>query len=223
MPWKQEAAVDRQVLADTTPLDNKVGPWWKDRGLRHLNLLLFFPLLSEYTQGYDASLINNLQQLKVWQTEFHHPHGSLLGLMAAAYWVGNVIGVVFISTLSDRYGRRVSMIFGAVLCVIGTLLATTAHEAGMFIAGRLLLGLGGVVVGAIGPVLMAELAYPSQRATATALSNTTYSAGSIVASWVTFGSFHILNNWYVHRNISIFMMSIFSWIRSLENFLYTYA
>lgn len=69
----------------------------------------------------------------------------------------------------------------------------------MFIAGRLLLGLGGVVVGAIGPVLMAELAYPSQRATATALSNTTYSAGSIVASWVTFGSFHILNNWYVYK------------------------
>ncbi|KAM0314947.1 hypothetical protein ACHAO8_004238 [Botrytis cinerea] len=30
----------------------------------------------------------------------------------------------------------------------------------MFIAGRLLLGIGGVVVGAIGPVLVAELAYP---------------------------------------------------------------
>lgn len=34
------------------------------------------------------------------------------------------------------------------------------YLAGMFIAGRLLLGIGGVVVGAIGPVLVAELAYP---------------------------------------------------------------
>ena len=36
------------------------------------------------------------------------------------------------------------------------------HLAGMFIAGRLLLGVGGVIVGAIGPVLVAELAYPGK-------------------------------------------------------------
>lgn len=34
------------------------------------------------------------------------------------------------------------------------------YLAGMFIVGRLLLGIGGVVVGAVGPVLVAELAYP---------------------------------------------------------------
>jgi MFS family permease len=67
----------------------------------------------------------------------------------------------------------------------------------MFIVGRLLLGIGGVVVGAIGPVLMAELAYPSQRATATALSNTQYSTGAIVAAWVTFGSFRMNSQWHV--------------------------
>lgn len=41
---------------------------------------------------------------------------------------------------------------------------TKADEnlAGMFIVGRLLLGIGGVVVGAIGPVLVAELAYPGK-------------------------------------------------------------
>ena len=65
----------------------------------------------------------------------------------------------------------------------------------MFISGRLLLGLGGVLVGAIGPVLVAELAYPSHRATATALSNTQYSTGSIVSAWITFGTFRLANTW----------------------------
>jgi len=83
----------------------------------------------------------------------------------------------------------------------------------MFIAGRLLLGIGGVVVGAIGPVLVAELAYPGKkdcvleyghylevlyadhRATATALSNTQYSMGSIVAAWITFGTFRLASTW----------------------------
>lgn len=65
----------------------------------------------------------------------------------------------------------------------------------MFIAGRLLLGIGGVIVGAIGPVLMGELAYPAHRATATALSNTTYSAGTILSAWITFGTFRLDSNW----------------------------
>ncbi|TVY83451.1 Lactose permease [Lachnellula suecica] len=181
--------VDRTVLEGASHLNNKHGPWWKDRGLRTLNFLIFIPLMSEYVQGYDASLINNVQQLPSWQKEFHNPTGSLLGILSASYWVGNVVGVFFITPLSDRYGRRVAMFFGSLVAIIGTALCTGAvngeHKrvlsskqsltlcaAGMFIAGRLLLGIGGVVVGAIGPVLVAELAYPT-----TALSNTQYSMG----------------------------------------------
>ena len=78
---------------------------------------------------------------------------------------------------------------------MGTALVAGSVEAGMFIVGRLLLGTGGVLVGAIGPVLTTELAYPSHRATATALSNTQYSTGSIVAAWVTFGTFRLANSW----------------------------
>jgi len=61
------AKVDRTVVEGASHLNNKSGPWWKDRGLRTLNFLIFIPLMSEYVQGYDASLINNVQQLPVWQ------------------------------------------------------------------------------------------------------------------------------------------------------------
>lgn len=110
--------------------------------------------------------------------------------------LGNIVGVVFISSISDRFGRRWCLMLGSVLCIAGTGLATGASGSGMFIAGRLLLGIGGVIVGAIGPMWMAELAYPAHRATATSMSNTTYSAGSILSAWVTFGSFHMASSWY---------------------------
>ncbi|GLA70775.1 hypothetical protein AtubIFM55763_000949 [Aspergillus tubingensis] len=164
--------IDRRALEDTTVVSNKHGPWWKDTGLRKLNLMLFFLMFSEFTQGYDASLINNVQELSVWQE-------------------GNIVGVVFISFISDRLGRRYCLFFGAILCLAGTGMATGASSAGLFIAARLLLGMGGVVVAAIGPVWMGELAYPDHRATATSMSNTTYSAGSIIAAWITFGSFRL--------------------------------
>jgi len=131
--------------------------------------------------------------------DFGHPVGSLLGALSASYWVGNVVGVVFIAWISDHFGRRISMIFGSTLCLIGVAICTATINDGAFVAGRLFLGMGGVVVGAMGPVYLCELAYPSHRSTATALSNTTYSAGAILAAWVTFGSFHLTSTWFVQK------------------------
>ena len=124
-----------------------------------------------------------------------------LGLTTSS---GNIVGVVFISFISDRLGRRYCLFFGAILCLAGTGMATGASSAGLFIAARLLLGMGGVVVAAIGPVWMGELAYPDHRATATSMSNTTYSAGSIIAAWITFGSFRLASAWYAHLPETIF-------------------
>lgn len=67
MLFMKQSKVDREVVAETSHLNNKTGHWWNDRGLRVLNFLIFIPLMSEYVQGYDASLINNVQQLPVWQ------------------------------------------------------------------------------------------------------------------------------------------------------------
>ncbi len=63
----KSAKVDATVVASASRLTNKQGPWWNDRGLRTLNFLIFIPLMSEYVQGYDSSLINNVQQLSSWQ------------------------------------------------------------------------------------------------------------------------------------------------------------
>ena len=127
--------------------------------------------------------------------DFNYPQGNLLGAFSAAYWVGNVVGVIFIAWISDRYGRRISLIIGSLLCLVGVAICAATINDGVFVAGRLILGVGGVIVAAIGPVLVGELAYPAHRATATAMSNTTYSAGAILAAWVTFGSFPLASTW----------------------------
>ena len=111
--FKATGHADRNALAVATPTTSKQGHWWHDRGLLKLNFLLIIPIMSEYVQGYDASLINNVQLLKTWQDAFNHPTGSLLGIMSASYWIGNILGVALITTLSDRWGRRVAMFVGS--------------------------------------------------------------------------------------------------------------
>ncbi|KAK1579341.1 MFS hexose transporter [Colletotrichum navitas] len=186
---------DRHALESTTPTTTKTVSWLKDPGLRPLNFGLFFLLFGDVAHGFDGSLINNLQQINQWQEDFDHPQKSILGALSASYWVGNILGVVLIPLVADRFGRRFAIAVGSFLCVGGAAICAATTNTGAFVAGRILLGMGGVMCSSVSTVLMTELAYPAHRATATALSSTTYSVGAILAAWVAFGSFRIQDTW----------------------------
>lgn len=47
--------------------------------------------------------------------------------------MGNVLGVFFITPLSDRFGRRMALFFGSVVAILGTALCTGAIN-GMFLS-----------------------------------------------------------------------------------------
>ncbi|CAN6598810.1 hexose transporter Hxt13p [Trichomonascus vanleenenianus] len=168
--------------------------WWKDPGLLRLNLQLIWPMFSQFVEGYDGSLTNNLQALNVWEQFFDHPQGSTLGLINSIFFVGSMIAPFFMPYVSDKFGRRMCIQLGCVLSILGAALLTGANGRSMYITGRFFLGMGNTFI-SIGPVLVAELAYPHHRSVCTALSNAGYSAGSIIAAWVCFGTLNINNNW----------------------------
>ncbi|KDN70438.1 putative sugar transporter [Colletotrichum sublineola] len=203
MGWnlKLKNSNDRHALESTTPTTTKTVSWLRDPGLRPLNFGLFFLLFGDVAHGFDGSLINNLQQINQWQkgkrqpSYFDHPQKSILGALSASYWVGNILGVVLIPPVADRFGRRFAIAMGSFLCIGGAAICAATTNTGAFVAGRILLGMGGVMCSSVSTVLMTELAYPAHRATATALSSTTYSVGAILAAWVAFGSFRIQDSW----------------------------
>ncbi|KAH6880816.1 general substrate transporter [Thelonectria olida] len=164
--------------------------WWKSPNLRALNLLLIIPMLSIFTQG----MMNGLQSVENWRDYFGEPKGATLGLFNAAYPMGGLCAIPFLSFVSDSFGRRAALGLGATVCVVGASLQAAAQNLPMFVVSRGILGFGAVFIGASGAPLITELAHPAHRATATALFNTSYSLGSIVAAWVTFGTFRIASS-----------------------------
>ncbi|OZJ02228.1 hypothetical protein BZG36_04982 [Bifiguratus adelaidae] len=58
----------------------------------------------------------------------------------------------------------------------------------MFVIGRVLIGFGNGIQITAYPVLVAELAYPTQRTHITGFMNTTGSLGSLMAAWITFAT-----------------------------------
>ncbi|KFY09917.1 hypothetical protein V491_07900 [Pseudogymnoascus sp. VKM F-3775] len=168
--------------------------WWRHKNLRTLNFLLVFPLLSIFTQGFDGSMMNGLQAIESWKHYFGEPKGSTLGLFNAAYPIGGLCAIPFISFVSDGFGRRAGLALGATLCCIGAALQSGAANLPMFVVARGVLGCGTVFLGSSGAPLITEIAHPHHRATATALFNTSYALGSIIAAWTTFGTFRIIGS-----------------------------
>lgn len=163
-----------------------VGPWWRHRGILLLNLYLLIPLLTSCVNGYDSSLVNGLQLIQAWRVQFGFPRGEILGIITSTQVIGSLVGLPFAPWCSDRFGRRVTLFAGALLMLAGVLLQVMALSVAMFIGARLLIGVGLAFGLNAAPLLVTELAYPTQRCKMTSLYNTSWYGGSIIAAWVCF-------------------------------------
>jgi sugar porter (SP) family MFS transporter len=136
-------------------------------------------------------MMNGLQSVEPWRAYFGEPKGATLGLFNAAYPIGGLIAIPFVSFIPDKFGRRIGLATGGFICCIGAALQGGAQNLPMFVISRGILGAGTVFLNACGAPLITEIAHPAHRTTATALFLTSYALGSIVAGWTTFGTFRI--------------------------------
>ncbi|KAK4118549.1 lactose permease [Parathielavia appendiculata] len=180
-------------LAAVLPANTK--PWYRTRHLLLLNLALLVPLLSAATIGFDGSMMNGLQTLSQWRDYFGQPSGAVLGAMNAIFPVGKLLAVVPVAWLTDRYGRKPPIWIGLVGLVAATAVQASSQTVGQFIAARFFLGFFTAFVGQPSPILIAELSYPTHRAKMTALYQTFFYCGSVLAAWSTYGSFRIPSTW----------------------------
>lgn len=171
-------------------------PWYQKPNLRLL-YLIFLPtcLGVEMTSGFDSSMMNGLQAVDSWDTFFHSPRSTLLGLMSAMYSLGAILSLPAVPLLSDGLGRRRAILLGSFIMVIGAILQTCSKNYAMFVVSRFILGLGIplAIVGASS--LIGELSHPKERAIMGSLFNSCYFIGSIVAAGITFGTFNMRSNW----------------------------
>ncbi|KAK1690068.1 general substrate transporter [Colletotrichum godetiae] len=115
------------------------------------------------TNGYDGSVLTGLQGVAAWNREFGSSKGALLGFTSAAYPLGAIISTPFSAFVSDRFGRKWSILIGSSIMIIGVLIQCLSHSIGQFIGGRIVVGFGITMALAAAPVLISELAHPRHR------------------------------------------------------------
>ncbi|KAK8197835.1 general substrate transporter [Phyllosticta capitalensis] len=169
--------------------------WWREPEMRKVYFILMFVVLTSATNGYDSSMVNGLLALGQFNSYFHNPTGTMVGLFSSILFLGGVVAQPVVPYLADNFGRRVAIFSGAVLMILGVALQAASFNLHMFIAGRFLVGFGVAIAHVASPLLIAELVHPQHRATFTTVYNTTWYIGSIVAAWLTFGTNNIMNQW----------------------------
>jgi len=168
--------------------------WYKEKGLRRLYFLLSTVILVSATNGFDGSMMNNLQIISYWH-DYFNPSSSQLGLLNAILSVGSICAIPISPILADWRGRRFAIIIGLFTMALGVALQTASIQLGMFIGARFLIGFGISLAQGAAPLLVTELAHFQHRARITSLYNTTWYLGSILAAWSTFGTSKILSTW----------------------------
>lgn len=145
-----------------------------------LLLCLILACFAQTMNGFDGSLFGGLTANKQFLAFFHGSNdGSWAALNSAMYQIGGVCALPFVGPFSDNWGRRVGMIIGASIIVVGTILnGTTVIDGslGQLKAGRFILGFGVSIVTSAGPIYVVETAHPAWRGIITAYCNTVSSS-----------------------------------------------
>ena len=131
-----------------------------------------------------------------WHEHFNIPYeGATLGIVVAMITIGYIVGSFIAGPASDRWGRRVGMLIGSIIVVLGAVLMAAGPNRGTFMGGRFLIGVGASVCSASAAAWVAESSPPKWRGPTTYLFNSLYLPGAILSSGIANGTGPLTSDW----------------------------
>ncbi|KAG8877949.1 hypothetical protein FRB98_006433 [Tulasnella sp. 332] len=169
--------------------------------------------------GYDSGVMGAAIVLPSFDVRF--------GLEGSAIEVANVASNVvsyltagsltvapFAGLISYYWGRRTSLVIGAICLLIGAVVQTSAHTIAQLYAGRFVGGLGVGTAMQIAGMYISEVAPPHLRGSVVTIVMIMLYVGSLLAYWISFGvSRHVSNTsdaqWQILLGFQIVLGGIF--------------
>ncbi|KAF9891610.1 hypothetical protein FE257_003621 [Aspergillus nanangensis] len=109
--------------------------------------------------------------------------GGITASMAAGSWLGALIS----GPMTDRVGRKTSIMVGCIIWIIGSIIICASQNIGMLIAGRVINGISVGIESAQVPVYISELSPPSKRARFVGLQQWAITWGILIMFYISYG------------------------------------
>jgi sugar porter (SP) family MFS transporter len=152
--------------------------------------LYFFGALGGILFGYDLGVISGVLLFIKTKTVFDL--GSVgQGVVGGCLAAGAIIGAAIAGRLTDRPGRRRTIMIGATIFAIGTIGCTFAPNATVFVIARFIVGVAVGATSATVPTYLSELAPSRLRGALSSLNQLMICSGILIAyivDWLLSGS-----------------------------------
>lgn len=106
-----------------------------------------------------------------------------------------VTNIISSPWIADKYGRRLPIVIGCVIMIVGAIICGVCNGYGMYVGGRFLLGFGNSLAQLASPVLITEIAHPQHRARVSAVYNCLWNVGAVFVAWMAWGTMQINGEW----------------------------
>jgi SP family myo-inositol transporter-like MFS transporter 13 len=156
---------------------------------RYQNFLLLVAGLGGLLYGIDVGIISGA--MPYLEATFKDAAGqtltsSQLSFIVAAVLLGTVFSTLFAGMLADFFGRKKMMIVSGLLFVISIPVIALAHNYDSLMAGRLLQGISGGLIGVVIPLYLAECLGAKNRGKGTGIFQWLLTLGIVAAALIGF-------------------------------------
>ncbi|EEQ89910.2 sugar transporter [Blastomyces dermatitidis ER-3] len=127
-------------------------------------------------------------QAEPGETKCKGPRADVQGGITASMAGGSWLGALVSGFLSDILGRKKSIMVGAIIWIIGSIITCAAQNIGMLIVGRIINGFSVGICSAQVPVYIAELAPPSKRGRLIGAQQWAITWGIMIMFYISYGS-----------------------------------
>ena len=133
----------------------------------NLNYIIFITIaaaIGGFLFGYDTAVVSGTNEA-VWQF-FNIENGSFFaGFFVSAAIIGSILGAVCGGTVSERIGRRQSMIFAAILFLASSVWCAICSTFPELLIARIFGGFGIGLASVVCPCYISELSVAKYRGT----------------------------------------------------------
>lgn len=153
------------------------------KSLLRLYPILFVAFMNSAANGFDGNTFGGVSSVPDFQKRFGTNVASNNGFLAALYILGNVLGSFIAGPLADSLGRRRGMFVANIVVLIGSAIQAAAMKRRDMIVGRIVLGVGSVMLGPSAQSYTVEISHPAYRGVMMGLYNGCYFIGMCLVSF----------------------------------------
>lgn len=137
--------------------------------------------------GFDISSMSAIIGTNQYLDFFHNPVGVRQGAINAALAAGSVVGSIMAGPVSDKIGRRDSIMFACFWWLVGTAIQAGVNGFGTLMAGRVLNGVCVGITSSQVPVYLAEISKKEKRGSIIVIQQLAIEWGIFIMFFVGYG------------------------------------